>query len=200
MTTTTGIDRSMPAAPFGRAAALGLTAALGLAAVLGLAPPAHAQVVSPYAGEEARAIKALSEDEVREYLEGEGMGWAMAAELNHYPGPRHAIDLADSLGLSAVQRDSLRDIHGRMNARAVELGSTIVAREADLDGAFAEGTIDAAELDALVAEIAELQGRLRSTHLMAHLETRAALSPHQVAMYDRLRGYGGGADHADHAH
>jgi hypothetical protein len=40
------------------------------------------------------------------------------------------------------------------------------------------------------AGIAELQGRLRSVHLAAHLETRALLNPEQIALYQHLRGYG----------
>lgn len=185
----------------GRAPAGGRAgAALALAAALASAPPARAQDVSPYAGEEARAIKALSEDEVRGYLEGEGMGYALAAELNHYPGPLHSLELADSLGLSEEQRASVERIRARMRERAVELGERIVEREAALDLAFGEGTIDAVEMETRVEEIAALEGRLRAAHLLAHLETRAALSEHQVALYDRLRGYGAAADHAGHAH
>lgn len=47
----------------------------------------------PYAGQETREIKALSPDEVAAHLEGRGMGFAKAAELNHYPGPKHVLDL-----------------------------------------------------------------------------------------------------------
>jgi len=42
---------------------------------------------SPYAGSENREIKALSTDEIASYLQGKGMGFAKAAELNHHPGP-----------------------------------------------------------------------------------------------------------------
>jgi hypothetical protein len=45
--------------------------------------------VSPYAGEQGRAIKALSQKEVSDLLDGAGMGYAKAAELNRYPGPMH---------------------------------------------------------------------------------------------------------------
>ncbi|MDL1878575.1 hypothetical protein FBQ85_25940, partial [Cytophagia bacterium CHB2] len=63
-----------------------------------LAAPALAQHQhSPYAGEESREIKSLSPQEIRMYLEGHGMGLAKAAELNHYPGPRHVMELAKQL-------------------------------------------------------------------------------------------------------
>jgi len=52
-----------------------------------------------YAGQETRKIKALSEDQIQGYLAGSGMGLAMAAELNHYPGPKHVLELAEKLQL-----------------------------------------------------------------------------------------------------
>ncbi len=45
---------------------------------------------SPYAGFEDRPIKALEPAEVAAYLGGERMRYALAAKLNHYPGPKHA--------------------------------------------------------------------------------------------------------------
>ena len=53
-----------------------------------------AQTTSPYTGEEQRAIKALSEEEIKDLLEARGMGLAKAAELNSYPGPLHVLQLA----------------------------------------------------------------------------------------------------------
>jgi hypothetical protein len=51
-----------------------------------------------------------------------------------------------------------------------------------------------------VAEIAELQGKLRATHLQAHLDMRRLLSPSQIKKYDELRGYDSGNVHKDHQH
>ena len=72
---------------------------LGLATLLAGMPPAMADV-SSYAGQEMRAIKSLSPQEVADLLAGRGMGLAKAAELNHYPGPRHVLDLARELDLT----------------------------------------------------------------------------------------------------
>ena len=47
--------------------------------------------------------------------------------------------------------------------------------------------------------IGRLRGRLRATQLRYHLRTKAILTPHQVALYNRLRGYGAGG-HGGHAH
>ena len=58
---------------------------------------------SPYKGEHLRAIKALSEGEINNLLNGQGMGFAKAAELNPYPGPKHVLELADDLNLTSDQ-------------------------------------------------------------------------------------------------
>ena len=61
---------------------------------------ATAQTTSPYAGQQQRTIKALSDQEIADLLEGRGMGLAKAGELNSYPGPLHVLQLADRLELS----------------------------------------------------------------------------------------------------
>jgi hypothetical protein len=54
----------------------------------------------PYAGLQNRSIKTL---QIADLNAGHGMGLALAAELNGYPGPVHAIELADQLHLSPEQ-------------------------------------------------------------------------------------------------
>jgi len=53
---------------------------------------------------QTRPTKALSEQQVDDLRAGRGMGLALAAELNGYPGPSHLLELADKLELSADQR------------------------------------------------------------------------------------------------
>lgn len=153
---------------------------------------------SPYAGQQARPIKALSPDEIEGYRAGAGMGLAKAAELNHYPGPRHVLDLAGPLGLTDAQRGQVQASFDRMQREARELGTRLVEEEAALDEAFASGSITSADLDARIARIAGLQGRIRAAHLRAHVETRAELGEEQVRHYDFLRGYAGGGEHRPH--
>ena len=162
-----------------------------------LSKPALAQTSStPYAGERTREIKALSPEEIARYLEGHGMGFALAAELNRHPGPKHVLELAKELGLDARQARKTQAIYDAMHARAVALGRDLVAKERELDRLFASGSVDAAgrartaSLAAAVREIARLQGEIRLAHLAAHVETRAVLTPAQIAKYDELRGYG----------
>lgn len=164
----------------------------------GAAPPA-----SPYAGQESRAIKALSPEEIQDLLAGRGMGKAKAAELNRYPGPRHVLELADQLGLSAEQRAESERIFEAMQAEAGRLGAEIVARERELDGRFAAGTMTAPELERLLDELGTLESRLRMVHLRAHLAQRDVLTPAQRRQYEVLRGYDAGPatpEHRGHSH
>lgn len=167
--------------------------------VMVLAMPAAAQT-SGYSGEENREIKALSAEETADLLAGRGMGAARTAELNHFPGPAHVLELREQLDLSAEQIRAVQETFDRMSAAAKPLGLEIVAAERRLDQAFASSSIGPDMLRAETAAIAELQGKLRAVHLAAHLETRALLSPEQIARYDALRGYAGGAAAPAHDH
>lgn len=154
-----------------------------------------AEPSSPYAGQQNRTVKALSDEEVVGLLQGEGMGLAKAAELNGYPGPAHILALANELKLSDAQRRQIQAIFERMNLSAKSLGAEIVERERALDRQFRNGEITADRLAGETAAIAELQGRLRSTHLAAHLEARPLLTSEQIAIYQQLRGYRGDMHH-----
>jgi hypothetical protein len=143
----------------------------------------------PYAGQQARSIKSLSDDEIAALRKGEGMGMAKAAELNGYPGPAHVLQLAVKLGLTEIQQRDVQAIFDRMSAAAKPLGGQLIAREQALDQLFAKSEITPDRLAAATAAIAELQGRLRAVHLSAHLETRALLNADQIARYQQLRGY-----------
>ena len=154
-----------------------------------VASSAHAATPSPYVGQETRGIKALSETEVSDYLAGRGMGLAKAAELNRYPGPRHVLELAAELLLSADQRQQVEAIHSAMQTRAIRIGERLLAKERELDRSFSAAEIAEKSLKEIVTEIARLQGELRYVHLQAHLAVRPVLTAHQLARYDALRGY-----------
>ena len=147
----------------------------------------------PYAGLEARPIKALAPERVTDLLAGRGAGYALAAELNRYPGPRHVLEQRAALDLRPEQEARVRAVFAAMEQEAQRHGRELVALEAELDRAFAGGAVTPAELARLTAALAAVEGRLRHTHLAAHLETKAVLSAEQVARYDRLRGYTGAA-------
>lgn len=144
---------------------------------------------SAYAGHQQRGLKALSDEQVEGYLQGRGMGLALPAELRHYPGPRHVLDAARELGLAPEQAAALDGVFRRMDASARRLGAAYVAAERELDAFFASGGADVTRLAALTRQSGVLLGELRAAHLAAHVETRAVLTPGQIAGYDRLRGY-----------
>ncbi len=144
---------------------------------------------SPYAGQQARAIKALSADETADLLAGRGAGFAKAAELNGMPGPAHVLEMAGEIGLDAEQARRIEAVRAGMEADARTLGSRLVALEAELDRGFADGTVTRERLRELLAQVERVRGELRFVHLAAHLETPAILSPEQVRTYNRLRGY-----------
>jgi len=145
---------------------------------------------SPYAGEAARPVKALSDQEIGDYLAGKGMGYAKAAELNGYPGPAHVLELGSRMQLTAEQRAQTHAVFVSMQTDAVTVGRALIDRERALDAAFAAKSITPESLANEVQEIAALQGRLREIHLKAHLAESAILSAEQIAKYNELRGYG----------
>jgi Spy/CpxP family protein refolding chaperone len=178
---------------------------LVLILALALGPLAHAQA-SPYAGQQSRAIKALSDEERAGLLSGEGMGYAKAAELNRYPGPGHVIELAQQLRLSGAQLEASKTLLMGHKATARRLGAAIVDAERALDETFSSGNADEVTVRRLTAEIGKLQAELRFEHLRAHLVQTALLQPDQITRYVELRGYGGGArshgapSHGTHKH
>jgi Spy/CpxP family protein refolding chaperone len=155
---------------------------------------------SPYAGEEARQVKSLTEGELRAYLEGRGMGLAKPAELNSYPGPMHVLELAEQLQLSDTQKSQTEMAFRQMRNRAIELGKLIVRREGELNQLFSDKRVNSANLQSKVEQIAKIQGELRMVHLRAHLEMKRVLSPEQIKKYDELRGYGSKEASPQHKH
>src|SRR6266571_3080024 len=107
-----------------------------ISAALLLTSAAAANAQTPYAGMQARPIKALSEQQMADLGAGRGMGLALAAELNGYPGPSHVLELADKLNLSAEQRAGIQGLFDAMKAEAVLLGAKLIEQEADLDNQF----------------------------------------------------------------
>ena len=149
----------------------------------------------PYAGLDERRIRALSPERVADLLAGRGAGYALAAELNDYPGPMHVLDLADELELTPRQRRLARTLEAENHRQASALGRRLVRLEAELDRAFRARTISGRTVERLTGPIASIEGRLRAVHLRAHLAMRGALEPAQIARYAEIRGYAGDRRH-----
>jgi hypothetical protein len=155
---------------------------------------------SPYITQLDSPVRGLSAQEVDDLLNGRGAGYARTAELNSYPGPRHVLDMRQELNLSATQVTEIEAVFRQMQAEAQQLGQEIVEREATFSQGFANRTIIEAELQAQTEALAQLYGRLRATHLQAHLQITPLLSAQQIADYNRLRGYTGSNQPSQHQH
>lgn len=149
----------------------------------------HQHKHAPYAGMQARPVKALTEQQIADLRAGRGMGMALPAELNGYPGPMHVLELADGLSLSSEQRQRTQQLYEAMKAEAVAVGEKLIDAETALDGAFRDRSITPAHLAGLTAQVGRLQGELRAVHLKYHLTTAALLSAEQSKRYAELRGY-----------
>ena len=135
---------------------------------------------SDYADLLSTEIRGLSPEKIEEYRTGKGMGLALPAELNGYPGPRHVLDLAGELALSEEQEQQIQALYDQMLPEAIRIGEEILAGEAALELAYREKTIDEESLyDQLVA-LGQLQAELRYAHLSTHLATIEILTPHQI--------------------
>jgi len=169
---------------------------LSAAAFVLLVGPAIAE--SPYAGLQTRSIKALSDQQIADLRSGRGMRLALAAELNGYPGPSHVLELAPRIGLSDVQRNSIRAMFETMKAETIPIGEQLIAQEAALDKLFADHAVTPDNLSVAVAEIGATQAQLRAAHLRYHLLTVTILEPSQVQKYLMLRGYEHGSQQHHH--
>lgn len=145
---------------------------------------------APYAGQENREIKALTTQEIEGYLNGMGMGLSLVAELNHYPGPRHVLELADQLELSDQQIEQTQALFNQMKKKAMTIGETYIAKERELNKMFETENVSSSTVDSLVVEIGKIKGTLRATHISTHIEMRNILTSEQIKQYDKLRGYG----------
>ena len=173
------------------------------ASQLGSAQSTHHQ---PYGAIKDRALKALSDEQIADLRAGRGMGLALPAELNGYPGPMHVLEHADALDLSPAQRVQVDGMIASMKAEAIRLGDRLIEQEFELDRLFADRKIQPASMETATAAIASTQGQLRAAHLRYHLLMMDVLSPAQVDLYAKARGYqqndhhkGHGQGHGQHA-
>lgn len=180
---------------------------IGLIAIIGILywqqnqslskTPEDSVIHSPYAGQEIRGIKALSQEDIEGLLAGAGTpfgGMAKPAELNGYPGPRHVLDAVETgeFEVTPEQKEQIEALYEKMRTNAISIGEAIINIESEIDGAFVNSTITENILQEKVLESANLYGQLRVVHLKYHLAMVDILRPEQVAQYNELRGYTSG--------
>jgi Spy/CpxP family protein refolding chaperone len=145
--------------------------------------------LSPYAAHTGREIKALSSSEITSLKNGSGMGYAMAAELNQYPGPMHVLELAKGIDLSAEQVRATEQLMLNHKAEARALGAELIEAERQLNELFVSKQATDASVRLQTEKIAFIQAKLRASHLVTHVKQTALLSKEQIARYQLLRGY-----------
>ncbi|WP_420003910.1 Spy/CpxP family protein refolding chaperone [Arenibacterium sp. LLYu02] len=155
----------------------------------------HGGAHHPYAGQDSRAIAALSEEHIAGLQAGAGLGYAKAAELNGWPGPLHVLELADELDLSPEVQAQVEALRQEMLDAVPPLGLALIAAEEELDHLFDRPDLSAAEVEAATTKAAAIEAKLRAAHLVAHLKTAPLLTPHQRMLYASARGY---ETHAGH--
>ena len=126
-------------------------------------------------------------DQERASIErGEGFGMAMAADRTGYPGPRHVLDLASELHLTAEQRAAMEKVFAGMHEKALARGKEFFEAQARLEQMFRQGRTEA-DLREQSFRVDSIHAELRWIHLSAHLAAQKILSAEQIATYTRLR-------------
>lgn len=162
-----------------------ITGALALLLLL-VSSPGFA---TDYAGQQTRAIKSLSENDIDDLTQGRGWGLAKPAELNGLPGPIHLLELKDQLALDAQQQSAIEAIYAEMNQQARELGLRYIEQERALETLLITPGITNQSLSEALQRSAQTLADLRLVHLAAHLKTPDILDPSQLEQYNVLRGY-----------
>jgi len=171
----------------------GCVAALLVATAMPAAAQQGEQAAGPateHAGHQGRGQGGMRAREFRNLQQGRGMGMGRVADVNGYPGPMHVLEHAEALELTDGQSERTRELMTRVKTRAPELGKQVVDAEKRLEAMFAGGSVNAAKMDSLLMEIAELRAHLRSLHLTAHLDQAAVLTEVQLEKYKELRSTG----------
>jgi hypothetical protein len=172
--------------------------ALAAAVTILILTASAALAQSPYAGMQTRPIKALSAQQIDDLKAGRGMGLALAAELNGYPGPSHVLELSEKLALSPAQKERIQKLFESMKAESTSIGASLIEQEGALDQQFANRSITPDTLKEAITQIGTTQAELRNAHLKYHLETAQTLSPDQMRRYAELRGYSSDAPAQHH--
>ncbi len=122
----------------------------------------------------------ISQAEKEALRSGAGLGAGRLAMMNGYPGPKHVLEMADELELTAAQKESIGKIFAEAKASFAQMGARLVEKEEALEAMFASGSVDVKDVEKRAKEIGELQGALRAGHLNAHVRTKQELSPAQL--------------------
>jgi len=171
------------------------TGVFGCAALLIAAPGGICNAARPGPAPQAASQHSVSQmqqhhaclEEERASIErGEGFGMAMPADHAGYPGPRHVLDMAAELKLTADQRAAIEKIFAAMHEKAMARGKELIEAEGRLEQMFRDGSPEA-DLREQSFRVDSIHAELRWIHLSAHLAAQKILSADQIARYSQLR-------------
>ena len=146
-------------------------------------PQTHTQHSAPV---DRKQHHACLEEERASIERGEGFGMAMPADHAGYPGPRHVLDMAGELKLTAEQRAAMEKVYAAMHERAIARGKELFESEARLEQMFRDGRPEA-DLREQSFRVDSIHAELRWIHLSAHLAAQKILTADQIARYTQLR-------------
>ncbi len=118
---------------------------------------------------------------------GAGAGMAKYADLNGYPGPKHILELQDTLKLSDKQKREIEALFNEMKSNAVAKGMLIVEKERKLEALFRNEQATPTEVHSLSTEIGKLRGELRAVHMNTHIKAKEILTKEQATLYNMIR-------------
>ncbi len=119
-------------------------------------------------------------------LKGDPMGQASVAVAYGFPAPKRAMDLAKELDLSQEQMKSLKSVSTEVTTRSKELADRIIRVEEEMNDAFKTGLVGEKSVRDDAEQIGRLRGRLRATHLVSYVKTKAILTDKQFELYKKL--------------
>ena len=137
----------------------------------------------------SRRVKALSRQQIREYLAGADMGYSKPAEIYDFPGPAHVLRLADELGLAPEQKAAAEALLEQHKAEARRIGAEFIDAECELEMLFRLRKVLPAGLASAVRRLARVESRYRLLHLETNRRMRELLTDEQVRRYATLRGH-----------
>ena len=135
----------------------------------------------------------------KESLEkSEGTGMALYADRNGYPGPKHILEMQDTLKLTDDQVKDISAIIDEMSENARAIGEQIIAKEQELESLFRLGKATESLTRQLTTDIGNLRGQLRAVHMIAHIQAKSILTKEQISTYMSLRHKGQVKQKASH--
>jgi hypothetical protein len=155
-------------------------------AARGAPPQGPADAHAAHALQASSGHHACLEEERGSIERGEGFGMAMVADHAGYPGPRHVLDHALDLHLTADQQAAMEKLFAGMKEQALARGKEMFQAEERLEQMFRDARPEA-DLREQAFRVDSIHAELRWIHLSAHLAAQRILTADQIAQYTRLR-------------